>query len=53
MRCKKILIVDDDPDLVECSDVNLEIKKYEVAAAYDGNEGLAKAKPKTDLIVLT
>jgi two-component system alkaline phosphatase synthesis response regulator PhoP len=50
---KKILIVDDDPDLVNAVTLILKSKKYEVAAAYDGNEGLAKAKTeKPDLIVL-
>jgi len=50
---KKILIVDDDPDLVNAVTIILKSKKYEVAAAYGGNEGLAKAKTeKPDLIVL-
>ena len=50
---KKILIVDDDPDLVNAVTMILKSKKYEVAAAYGGNEGLAKAKAeKPDLIVL-
>ena len=50
---KRILIVDDDPDLVNAVTMILKSKKYEVAAAYDGNEGLAKAKTeKPDLIVL-
>ena len=50
---RRILIVDDDPDLVNAVTMILKSKKYEVAAAYDGNEGLAKAKTeKPDLIVL-
>ena len=50
---KKILIVDDDPDLVEAVTMILESKKYDVAAAYGGLEGLEKAKTeKPDLIVL-
>lgn len=50
---KKILIVDDDPDLVEAVTMILESKHYEVAAAYGGLEGLQKAKTeKPDLIVL-
>jgi two-component system alkaline phosphatase synthesis response regulator PhoP len=49
----KILIVDDDPDLVEAVSMILESKGYEVAAAYGGNEGLEKAKSEhPDLIVL-
>jgi len=50
---KKILIVDDDPDLVEAVTMILESKKYRVAAAYGGIEGLQKAKAENpDLIVL-
>jgi DNA-binding response OmpR family regulator len=50
---KKILIVDDDPDLVEAVTMILESKNYEVAAAYGGIEGLQKAKSENpDLIVL-
>jgi DNA-binding response OmpR family regulator len=50
---KKILIVDDDPDLVEAVTIILESKNYDVAAAYGGIEGLQKAKTeKPDLIVL-
>ena len=49
----KILIVDDDPDLVEAVSIILESKGYTVAAAYDGVEGLDKVKSeKPDLIVL-
>src|SRR4030067_1068094 len=50
---KKILIVDDDPDLVEAVTMSLESKNYDVAAAYGGIEGLEKAKSENpDLIVL-
>lgn len=50
---KKILIVDDDPDLVDAVTTILKSKGYEVVAAYDGEEGLAKTKAeKPDLIVL-
>jgi len=49
----KILIVDDDPDLVEAVTMILESKDYDVIAAYGGNEGLEKAKTEgPDLIVL-
>jgi DNA-binding response OmpR family regulator len=41
---RKILIVDDDPDLVEAVTMILESKNYAVAAAYGGMEGLQKAK---------
>jgi two-component system alkaline phosphatase synthesis response regulator PhoP len=50
---KKILLVDDDPDLVEAVSTILESKGYAVAAAYGGVEGLKKARTENpDLIVL-
>jgi two-component system alkaline phosphatase synthesis response regulator PhoP len=49
----KILLVDDDPDLIESVTMILEAKGYEVDAAYDGIEGLEKVKEvNPDLIVL-
>jgi CheY-like chemotaxis protein len=49
----KILIVDDDPDIVEAMKVVLESKQYEVATAKTGEEGLEKVKTeKPDLIIL-
>jgi two-component system, OmpR family, alkaline phosphatase synthesis response regulator PhoP len=50
---KKILLVDDDPDLVKAVRMILESKKYQVSAAYGGIEGLEKARSESpDLIVL-
>jgi two-component system alkaline phosphatase synthesis response regulator PhoP len=50
---KKILVVDDDPDLVDATCMILKSKKYDVVIAYDGVEGLEQAiKEKPDLIVL-
>jgi len=50
---KKILIIDDDPDLLEAVSTILESKGYEVAKAYGGVEGLEKARTENpDLIVL-
>jgi two-component system alkaline phosphatase synthesis response regulator PhoP len=50
---KKILIVDDDPDLVEAVSTILESKGYALAKAYGGVEGLQKARAENpDLIVL-
>ena len=50
---KKILVVDDDPDLVETTSIILKSKHYDVVAAYGGVEGLEKARTeKPDLIVL-
>ena len=49
----KILLVDDDEDFVEATKLVLESKPYEVVAAYDGDEGLAKARQeRPDLIIL-
>jgi two-component system alkaline phosphatase synthesis response regulator PhoP len=49
----KILIVDDDPDLVESVSMILKSKKYDVIEAYGGIEGLEKAKnEKPDAIIL-
>ena len=49
----KILIVDDDPDIVEAMKVVLESKQYQVAVAKSGEEGLEKVKAeKPDLIIL-
>lgn len=49
---KKILLVDDDRDFVESTRTLLE-EKYEVVVAYDGDEGIVKAREeKPDLIIL-
>ena len=49
----KILVVDDDRDLVEVLKTALEGESYEVVVAYNGKEGVAKAKKeKPDLILL-
>jgi two-component system alkaline phosphatase synthesis response regulator PhoP len=49
----KILLVDDDVDFVEATKTILESKPYEVIVAYDGGEGLQKArKENPDLILL-
>ena len=53
MEKKKILLVDDERDLVETVTFRLEASGYEVLPAYDGREGLDKArKEKPDLIIL-
>ena len=40
----KILLVDDEPDLVQLVSLRLQAAGYEVAAAYDGQEGLDQVK---------
>jgi CheY-like chemotaxis protein len=49
----KILIVDDDPDIVESMKVVLEDKGYQVISASSGQEGLKNVEEnKPDLIIL-
>jgi CheY-like chemotaxis protein len=50
---KKILIIDDDPDLVEVMRLTLEAKGYQIFSAAGGEEGLAKVREvNPDLIIL-
>lgn len=50
---KRILIVDDDPDIVESVRFPLEKKGYVVSIARDGNQGLTMAeKESPDLVIL-
>jgi len=48
----KILIVDDDVDLVKTTSTVLKSKDYEVIVAYNGEEGLQKAKAEKPNLVL-
>ncbi len=49
----KILLIDDDVDFVEATKIVLESKPYEVVVAYEGEEGLRKAREeKPDLVIL-
>ncbi len=53
METKKILIVDDDVDVITILQTILENENYEVITANDKNEGLRKAKTlKPDLAIL-
>jgi len=53
MTRKKILVVDDETSLVDLLLIRLEANGYETFAAYDGQEGLDKARSlKPDLIIL-
>jgi len=50
---EKILVIDDDPDLVELIRLTLETKGYQVFSAASGTEGLEKVKDiNPDLIIL-
>ncbi|ALM20814.1 response regulator receiver:transcriptional regulatory protein [Nonlabens tegetincola] len=50
---EKILIVDDEPDILEIVGYNLKNEGYQVYTAENGDEGVKKAKKKKpDLIIL-
>ena len=49
----KILVVDDEPDVVQLIDYNLKAAGYDVTTAADGDEALKKARSTApDLIIL-
>src|SRR4030042_4476267 len=53
MEEAKILIVDDDPDIVEALKMTLEAHHYQVYTAANGTEGVRQVKAVTpDLIIL-
>lgn len=53
MSKKYVLIVDDDPDMVETVSMMLESKGYDVGKAYDGIEGQESINNRRpDLLVL-
>ena len=53
MANQKILIIDDDPDIVEAMRMPLEANSYNVITASNGKEGLQIAKEEVpDLIIL-
>ena len=52
-NAKLILVVDDDPDLVESVSIKLENENFNVQKAYDGVEAWEKIKAeKPDLLIL-
>ena len=53
MSTKEILVVDDEPDIVELVSYNLKKEGFSVSSASDGEEALGKIrKGKFDLVVL-
>lgn len=53
IKTRKVLIADDEPDIVEILKYNLEKEGYSVTTARDGDEALDKARQTApDLIVL-
>ncbi len=47
-----ILVVDDDPDLVESIGMKLEHQKYRVAKAYDGIEAMDRIQAEKPALVI-
>jgi DNA-binding response OmpR family regulator len=47
-----ILVVDDDPDLVESVSMKLESENYRVAKAYDGEEAMDRIKDERPALVI-
>ena len=53
MANKRVLIVEDEPDIVELIEFNLKLEDIGCLHAYDGEEGLSMAKEENpDLILL-
>jgi len=49
----RLLLVDDEPDLVQMVSVRLKAAGYEISTAYDGQEALEKVREsQPDLIIL-
>ena len=52
-QAKRILLVDDDAEIVESMRIALESKGYTILVARDGNQGLAMAEREDpDLVIL-
>ncbi|MBM4001293.1 MAG: response regulator [Planctomycetes bacterium] len=52
-RTRRVLIVDDDAEIVEAMRYAIEARGYQVIVARDGNQGLAMAERENpDLIIL-
>lgn len=50
---KRVLLVDDDPEIIESIRIPLQAKGYAVLVARDGNQGLAMAeRERPDLVIL-
>jgi len=52
MDQKRVLIVDDEPDIVETIKFTLELENIECIEAYDGEEALLKAKSENPNLIL-
>jgi DNA-binding response OmpR family regulator len=52
MSDKKILVIDDDPDILESITTILKSENFTVITAYDGAEGLEKFKSEKPALVI-
>ena len=53
MNSKRVLVVDDEPDIVELVSYNLKKEGFQVSSASDGEEALAKMrKGRVDFLIL-
>ncbi len=52
-RAVRVLVVDDDPVIVELLRINFEIEGFEVLSASDGREGLERARAERPDLVLS
>ena len=52
MQKAKILLVDDDPDLVRALRLRLRANNYEVATAYDGYAAIASAQKEHPALII-
>ena len=49
---EKILLVDDDPDILDAVSIILEAQGYQVSTAHDGIEGLATIKAEQPALLI-
>ena len=53
VAAKRVLLVDDDPEIIDAIRFALEAKGYQIFIARDGNQGLAMAEREDpDLVIL-
>jgi two-component system alkaline phosphatase synthesis response regulator PhoP len=48
----KILLVDDEPDILEIVGYNLSLEGYQIVTAVNGKDAIVKAKRTSDLIIM-
>jgi len=53
MDKKRILVIDDEKDIVKAVTFRLQNSGYEVISAYDGEEGLKKAREESPNLIIS